>query len=167
MASPGLLAATHPVANIFKPLSAPAEAIHEVSILALLICTAIFLVVGGLLAYAVVRFWSRPGDDDSEPAQIYGSVQLEMAWTAIPILVVVVLVVATLRTTAAIQNAPLPPDALQVRVVGPQWWWEIQYPGLGIVTANELHRPDRKNCSMGGKSFRRWLIVALYAGQNR
>ena len=138
---PTLLAATHPVANIFKPLSAPAEAIHEISILALLICTAIFVVVGGLLAYAVVRFRSRPGDDTSEPPQVYGSVQLEMAWTAIPILVVVVLVVATLRTTAAIQNAPLPADSLQVRVVGHQWWWEIQYPGLGIVTANELHVP--------------------------
>ena len=138
---PPLLAATHPVANIFKPLSAPAEAIHEISILALLICTAIFVVVGGLLAYAVVRFRSRPGDDTSEPPQVYGSVQLEMAWTAIPILVVVVLVVATLRTTAAIQNAPLPADSLQVRVVGHQWWWEIQYPGLGIVTANELHVP--------------------------
>ena len=141
LAGPALLAETHTVANIFKPLSAPAEAIHEISILALLICTAIFVVVGGLLAYAVVRFRSRPGDDTSEPPQVYGSVQLEMAWTAIPILVVVVLVVATLRTTAAIQNAPLPPDALQVRVVGHQWWWEIEYPGLGIVTANELHVP--------------------------
>jgi cytochrome c oxidase subunit 2 len=141
LAGPALLAETHPVANIFKPLSAPAEAIHEISILALLICTAIFVVVGGLLAYAVVRFRSRPGDDTSEPPQVYGSVQLEMAWTAIPILVVVVLVVATLRTTAAIQNAPLPPDALQIRVVGHQWWWEIEYPGLGIVTANELHVP--------------------------
>ena len=164
LAGPALLAETHPVANIFKPLSAPAEAIHEISILALLICTAIFVVVGGLLAYAVVRFRSRPGDDTSEPPQVYGSVQLEMAWTAIPILVVVVLVVATLRTTAAIQNAPLPPDALQVRVVGHQWWWEIEYPGLGIVTARIEIRHAHAAQPHGGNA--EWSEIALMHGRS-
>jgi cytochrome c oxidase subunit 2 len=36
----------------------------------------------------------------------------------------------------------MPPDALKVTVVGHQWWWEIRYPELGIVTANELHVPQ-------------------------
>lgn len=131
----------HSVANIFQPRSAPAEAVHEASLLALLVCAGIFLVVGGLLTYAVIRFRSRPGDEHREPPQIYGSNQLEMAWTAIPILIVFVLVLVTARTTADIQNAVLPPDSLKVRVVGHQWWWEIHYPDYGVVTANELHIP--------------------------
>src|SRR5262249_2041886 len=62
-------------------------------------------------------------------------------WTVLPILIVVVLILVTARTVADVQNHPAPPDALQVTVVGHQWWWEIRYPGLGIVTANELHVP--------------------------
>ncbi len=130
-----------PVANIFKPLSAPAEAVYEISLLAILVCTAIFLVVGGLLTYAIVKFRSRPGDEGKEPPQVYGSNQLELAWTIIPILIVFVLVLVTARTVADVQNAKLPANALKVRVVGHQWWWEIHYPDYGVITANELHIP--------------------------
>jgi len=130
-----------PVANIFKPLSTPAELGFEVSLLALIVCAAIFIVVAGLLTYAIVKFRARPGDDGKEPPQIYGSNQLEMAWTVIPILIVFVLMLVTARTIADVQNAKLPTDALKVRVVGHQWWWEIHYPDFGVVTANELHIP--------------------------
>jgi len=67
------------------------RAIHEVSLLVLAICAGIFLVVGGLLAYTVVRFRQRPTDQGQEPPQIYGSNQLEFAWTVIPIVTVFVL----------------------------------------------------------------------------
>jgi cytochrome c oxidase subunit 2 len=110
-------------------------------LLALIVCAAIFIVVAGLLTYAIVKFRAKPGDDGKEPPQIYGSNQLEMAWTVIPILIVFVLVLVTARTIADVQNAKLPADALKLRVVGHQWWWEIHYPDLGVVTANELHIP--------------------------
>ena len=129
------------VTNIFRPLSTPAQAIHEVSLLVLAICAGIFLVVGGLLAYTVVRFRWRPGDEGHEPPQIYGSNQLEFAWTVIPIVTVFVLFLATARTIYDVQGAVPPADALNVTVVGHQWWWEIRYPELGIITANELHVP--------------------------
>jgi cytochrome c oxidase subunit 2 len=129
------------VTNIFKPLSTPAQAIYEVSLLALAICAGIFLVVGGLLAYTVVRFRQRPGEDGREPPQIYGSNQLEFAWTVIPIVTVFVLFLATARTIYDVQGAIPPADALNVTVVGHQWWWEIRYPDLDIVTANEMHVP--------------------------
>jgi cytochrome c oxidase subunit II len=66
---------------------------------------------------------------------------VELAWTVIPILIVVVLFLTTARIIFAIQDAPKPPDALDVTVVGHQFWWEFRYPKLGIVTANELHVP--------------------------
>jgi cytochrome c oxidase subunit II len=107
----------------------------------LAITGVIAVVVGGLLAYAVIAY-RRPHDDDgSEPAQVYGSEQIELAWTVIPILVVVVLSLVTARTVYDVQGAVKPPGALEVTVVGHQWWWEIRYPELGIVTANELHVP--------------------------
>ena len=78
---------------------------------------------------------------DREPAQVYGSTQIELAWTVIPVLIVVVLFLATARVIHAIQDAPKPPTALEVTAIGHQFWWEFRYPKLGIVTANELHIP--------------------------
>jgi cytochrome c oxidase subunit II len=127
--------------SIFAPVSTPADASYTAAMLVLAITAAIAVVVGGLFAYAVIAFRSRPDDDGSEPPQVYGSEQIELAWTVIPILVVVVLCLVTARTVYDVQGATKPPGALEVTVVGHQWWWEIRYPELGIVTANELHVP--------------------------
>src|SRR6202011_3380880 len=83
----------------------------------------------------------RASDAGREPAQVYGSTQSELAWTFIPVLIVVVLFLATARVIHAIQDAPKPPTAVEVTVIGHQFWWEFRYPALGIVTANELHIP--------------------------
>src|SRR5262245_14234123 len=129
------------VTNIFSPLSQPAQEIKETSFLVLVVCAVIFIVVAGLLIYALVRFRDRAGDEASEPPQVYGSNQIELAWTVLPILIVFVLILVTSRTIADIQNRKPPRGAVQATVVGHQWWWEIRYPELGIVTANELHMP--------------------------
>jgi len=130
-----------PVTSIFDPLSLPAAEIYTLSLLVLGICAAIFVIVGGLIVYAIIAFRRRPEDDDGEPAQIYGSNQIELAWTIVPVLIVSVLFLVTTRTLLAIQKAPPPPGTLQVTVIGHQWWWEFRYPDLGVITANELHVP--------------------------
>jgi cytochrome c oxidase subunit 2 len=127
--------------SIFAPTSTPAIEIHHLSLFALEITGAIFLTVAGLLTYVIVRFRSKGTDDASEPAQIYGSNQVELAWTVIPVLIVVVLFLTTARVIFAIQDAPKPQAALEVTVVGHQFWWEYRYPTQGIVAANELHVP--------------------------
>jgi cytochrome c oxidase subunit II len=136
---------TSPVelSNIFAPAGAPADAIRTISLLVLAITAVIFLLVGGLLAYCCVRYRSRAGDDGREPPQVYGSNPVELAWTVVPVLIVFVLITTTTRTIYEIQAAAPPADAVHVRVVGHQWWWEFQYPDLGVVTANELHVPAR------------------------
>ena len=126
--------------NIFAPMSTPAQSIFDLSLFVLTVTAAIFLVVFILLAYAVVKFRKR-ADDGHEPAQVYGSTQLELAWTVIPILIVVVLFLATARVIAGIQNANHPTNAIDVTVIGHQFWWEYRYPSLNVVTANELHIP--------------------------
>jgi cytochrome c oxidase subunit 2 len=129
------------IENIFAPVATPAESVWQLSILVLAICTAIFSVVAGLLIYTVVRFRARKEDDGREPAQVYGSSQIEIAWTVIPVLIVVVLTMATARAVSTVQDKQAPADSVQVTLVGRQWWWEIRYPVLGVVTANELHVP--------------------------
>ena len=133
--------------NVFAPESTHAWVIYKYTLLVLAITGAIFVVVAGLLAYAIVRFRQRKGDDTTEPPQVYGSEQVEIAWTVIPVIIVIVLVLTTARTIHEIQDAPRPPGSLEVKAIGRQWWWEFRYPSLGIVTANELHIPvsDRAN----------------------
>ena len=126
--------------SIFAPVSTPAQSIFDLSVFVLIVTGAIFLVVFGLLAYAVVKFRKR-GADSGEPAQVYGSTQVELAWTVIPILIVVILFLATARVIASIQNAAHPGNAIEVTVIGHQFWWEYRYPSLSVVTANELHLP--------------------------
>jgi cytochrome c oxidase subunit II len=130
-----------PLPSIFDPRSTPTKSIDQLSRFVLSITGLIFAVVFALLAYAVVKFRKRPGDDGREPAQVYGSTQIELAWTVIPILIVVVLFLATARVVHSIQDAPKPENAVEVVAIGHQFWWEFRYPQLGVVTANELHVP--------------------------
>jgi len=127
--------------SIFDPAATPARSIFDLSMLVLSITLAIFLIVAGLLLYALIRYRHRPEDANREPAQIYGSNQIELSWTVIPILIVVMLFLSTTRVILGTQTIPKPENAMNVTVIGHQFWWEYRYPKLGIVTANELHIP--------------------------
>jgi len=127
--------------NIFAPVSTPAESIFGLSLFVLGVTAAIFAVVFSLLVYSVVKFRKRNDDDGREPPQLYGSNQVELAWTVIPVLIVVALFVATARVIAGIQQAVPSQHAIEVIAIGHQFWWEYRYPGLNVVTANELHVP--------------------------
>ncbi len=127
--------------NMFRPQSTPADSILHISYFVLILTGIIFVIVGSMLVYAVVKFRRRAGDDGHEPPQVYGSNQLELAWTVIPVLIVLVLFLATARVIHSLQDAPKPAGAIEVIAVGHQFWWEFRYPGLGVITANELHVP--------------------------
>jgi cytochrome c oxidase subunit II len=129
------------IPNIFRPQSTPANSILHLSALVLAITALIFVVVFSLLIYAVAKFRKRDEDDGREPAQVYGSNQVELAWTVIPTLIVLVLFLATARVIHSIQDAPKPLRAIEVIAIGHQFWWEFRYPALGVITANELHVP--------------------------
>ena len=113
---------------------------NNVAIFVLVITGMIFVGVSALLVYALVRYRGRKGDL-AEPAQVFGSVQIELSWTIIPILILVVLFLTTARVLFSVQDAPKPASALDVTVVGHQFWWEFRYPQYNVVTANELHVP--------------------------
>lgn len=129
------------VPSIFSPASTPADSVFHLSLFVLGICATIFVVVFSLLAYAAIKFRRRADDDGMEPPQIYGSNQVELAWTVIPVLIVVVLFLAAARVIHAVEDAKLPTGTIQVTAVGHQFWWEFRYPDYGFITANELHVP--------------------------
>jgi cytochrome c oxidase subunit 2 len=131
---------------MFNPMTTPAKAEFNMGMLEFAITGAIFAVVAGLLIYTMIRFRRRPNDDSrQEPPQIYGSNQIEAAWTVIPILIVFVIAGVSARTVWGVEDASPPSNAVQVSVVGHQFWWEVHYPGYNITTANEIHVPVSRN----------------------
>ncbi len=127
--------------SIFSRDSTPASGSFSLQLFVYAITIGIFIVVASLTAYAVIKFRARPGDDKSEPVQIFGSNQIELSWTIIPILIVVVLFLTSARMIFAVQDARQPASAIKVTAIGHQFWWEFQYPQYGFTAANELHVP--------------------------
>jgi cytochrome c oxidase subunit 2 len=127
--------------NIFAPDSTPARSIFRISAFVLEITGAIFVIVFSLLAYAVIKYRERKDDDGHEPPQVYGSNQMELAWTVLPVLIVVVLFLSTAQVIHRVQDARAPADAVQVTATGHQFWWAYDYPQYHFTTANELHVP--------------------------
>jgi cytochrome c oxidase subunit II len=131
----------HSIPSTFDPHSGPAHMIQNLSLFVIQITGAIFIVVASLFVYVVVRFRQRDPNDTSEPPQVYGSTQIELAWTVIPVLIILVLFLTTARILFAIENQKMPPTAVDVDVVGHQFWWEFAYSKYGFTAANELHVP--------------------------
>jgi len=123
----------------FDPASPEAAAMSQLFIITLMICAVIFAAVVGLIAYSLMRFRWREGASEAEPSQIAGNRKVEIVWTLIPFLIVVLLFSLTARTMSSSDPPPAPkPDLI---VVGHQWWWEADYPQSGVIAANEIHIP--------------------------
>lgn len=101
------------------------------------IAVAVFVLVQGLIIIAAVRFRDR--GDDGLPVQVHGNTRLEILWTVIPALILAGIAVPTVR--AIFDLAAEPDDAVTIEVFGHRWWWEYQYPGSGVETANEMVIP--------------------------
>lgn len=108
----------------------------------LYVMTFVFLVVMLMLAYVLIRYRARRGED-GEGVQVHGNAYLELTWTIIPILLLAYLAVPTVRAVFHLNDIPDKGPIMHVDVIGHQFWWEFRYtdPDLGIVTANELHVP--------------------------
>lgn len=119
------------------PLSENARAVDDVYTLITILAGLVMIGVLTLtLAFAII-FRERPG---REAQQIHGNPRLEVFWTLIPVIIVVAIAVPSFQVIVD-TTGDAPDDSLEVVATGNQWWFEFEYPGLGVVTANELHLP--------------------------
>jgi cytochrome c oxidase subunit 2 len=130
-------------ANAFTlaPASPQAAAISNLFVGTLIFLSAILILVSFLVIYAVIRYRDRPGAPD--PEQKFGSRKLEITWTVVPILSLVVLSGFMVRAMSA-SDPPTADAKPDLRIVAHQWWWEIIYLKSGVTTANEIHIPVGK-----------------------
>ncbi len=126
--------------DALDPAGPVAEKADQLWDITFLIAVAVFVVVEGLLVFALVKFRHKPG---REAKQFHGNTKVEVLLTAVPALILLGLAVPTVTTI--MQQAEKPENALEVTLIAHQFWWEYHYPELGIVGANELHIPTEKD----------------------
>jgi len=102
------------------------------------IAAGVFVLVEGLLVVALIKFRHRPGNP--VPKQVHGNKRLELGWTLAPSLLLAGVAVFTLPLIFELARTPTG-NVLQINVTGHQWWWQVEYPGLKVTTANEIHIP--------------------------
>src|SRR5437899_2052664 len=133
-----------PSSNALDPQSPLARAIYELGIVSGVVFALIFVIVTGAILYAIFRFRARGGEPERE--QLAGNKKVGIAWTVIPFLIVVFLLVMTLQAMNRADPPPAPsPDLV---ITGHQFWWQVDYPGSGAITANEIHIPVGKPLSV-------------------
>ena len=101
------------------------------------IATAVFILVQGAILVAVFLFRDKEGA--KEARQLHGSPKLEVLWTVVPALILAGIAVPT--TAAVFDLTECDPDAIQIDVIGHQWWFEYHYPDAEIWTANVMVIP--------------------------
>jgi cytochrome c oxidase subunit 2 len=121
--------------------------------------TAVFIFVEAILVWTLIKYRARPGQ--AEPEHVHGNTTLEIAWTVIPLIILAIIGFPTVKIILKTQGQARS-DALQVEVIGHQWWWEFRYPqfttpGFGgrldtLVTANELYLPIGKTVNFALKT---------------
>ncbi|MDQ2650003.1 MAG: cytochrome c oxidase subunit II [Actinomycetota bacterium] len=112
-----------------------------------LIAGVVFVLVQGGVLVLAWYFRKRKDDDGSLPTQVHGNTKLELGWTFLPAVLLAGVGAASVLTILDLDDRPA--DAMEVTVIGQQWWWEYRYDidddgEDDIVTANDLVIPAGK-----------------------
>lgn len=140
---PGAMSGPQSIMDVNGPVAAEQLSVfwYTVGVSALLM-----LIVGSVFVYSIYRFRAKPGNDFKVPEQSHGSAKVEVALIVASCLLLLVIAIPNAKALFYVSEVPADKkaDAIKVIAIGHQWWWEFQYPDLGITTANELHIPVGK-----------------------
>ncbi|OPA75622.1 cytochrome c oxidase subunit II [Paenibacillus selenitireducens] len=134
--------------STLQPQGPIAEKQYDLMKLSIGMMTVVVVIVFVILGYVLVRFRKRPGQTDI-PKQVEGSHKLEIIWTVIPIILLVILVIPTVKYVFEFaEDYSKDKNAVQVKVTSHQYWWEFEYPQYGVKTGQELVIPTSKKISL-------------------
>jgi cytochrome c oxidase subunit 2 len=134
LATPLLLAGCAP-----QSVTEQGAAIGRLYNLFLVIAAVVWATVTGVMVWSLVRYRRKDGDDQL-PKQIHGNKYWEAAWTLIPVVIIAVLIVATVKTQNTVLHQQPDPD-LAIEVTGFQWSWRFAYPESGVEVVGSSRRP--------------------------
>lgn len=144
--APVILAACTPEHNqsTFGTAGPVAEDQKNIFLFIFWVAVAVMVPVEGALIYFAIRY-RRTRRTEGMPEQTHGNTAVEIAWTIAPAIVLVAIAIPTVDLIYKQSRGPsggiTPENPVEIRVIAHQWWWEIEYPGEDVVTANEVHIP--------------------------
>lgn len=127
--------------SLVNPASEQADQIYKLSVYFIIAASAVFLLVVILLVYILIRYRSKPSDN--EPKQTQDNKTVERWMVAGPALLVALFLYLTIDTMHKIQP-PITSQKPDIVITGHQFWWEVNYPADSVTTANEVHMPVGK-----------------------
>lgn len=137
-----------PFLSTLKPAGEVADMQYDLMVLSTLIMVVVIAVVTVIFIYVVVRFRRRKGEENNIPVQVEGNHKLEIIWTVIPILLLLVLSVPVVSATFKLAEVDAiddenrkPEEAIVVNVRANLYWWEFEYPDYGVITSQDLIVP--------------------------
>lgn len=134
---------------VLDPKGPVAQSQKDLIMFAVIFMLVIIVVVYALFAYMVWRFRDRPGrkDDDYDP-NIHGNTTIEIIWTAIPLLIIIILAIPTVQTIYELEKPSASgtnEEPLVVYATSADWKWIFSYPEQNIETVNYLHIPTDRD----------------------
>ncbi|HEY3327079.1 MAG TPA: cytochrome c oxidase subunit II [Novimethylophilus sp.] len=113
--------------NLQTPATPIAHEIYQLHNLILLVCLFIFIVVFGVMFYALYKHRKAVGH---QAVQFHENTRLEIIWTIIPFFILIGMAYPTTKTIFAMRNAGHPD--ISIKVTGHQWMWEYEYISEGV-----------------------------------
>ncbi|MBD7983247.1 cytochrome aa3 quinol oxidase subunit II [Sporosarcina sp. Sa2YVA2] len=145
IAVPLLLAGCDQSLLVFDPKGPQAKTLSDTIIFSIMMMVGILVVVYALYTFMLVKYRASKLDKDYEPPHEEGSKWLEITWTVIPVIIVIVLSVVTVRTTIDVENVPeayANEKPLVIYASSSNWKWHFSYPEEGIETVNYVNIPE-------------------------
>ncbi|MDQ0231307.1 cytochrome c oxidase subunit II [Metabacillus malikii] len=137
-----------PFLSTLQPAGEVADMQYDLMVLSTLIMVVVIAVVTVIFIYVVVKFRRRKGEENNIPVQVEGNHKLEIIWTVIPILLLIILTVPVISATFKLGEVDAmadenrnPDEEIVVNVTANLYWWEFEYPDYGVVTSQELIVP--------------------------
>lgn len=106
-----------------EPHTSAAKDVWDLYLIVFIMGAAVFVGVEGFIVYSIFRYRRR---DDRLPEQLHGNTLIEIVWTAIPTVIVLVLFVLSIITLGKVNATSAHPD-VNIEVTGFQWQWQFHY----------------------------------------
>jgi len=135
--------------NVHPPVTKIAEEQHSLHWMMMVICLGIFVVVFGVMFYSI---WKHRKSVGHQPAHFHESIKVEIAWTIVPLIIVVIMAIPA--TKAVVAGKDTSNADITIKATGHQWRWGYDYlkgEGDGISFVSSLDNEQRVMSNTGAK----------------
>lgn len=132
-----------PYLSTLTPQGENGEMLYDLMMLTTGLMTLVTLVVVVIFIYVALKFRRTKQKENLIPKQVEGNHKLEITWTVIPIIILLIIAVPTVSATFKLdpKHEKVAKDAIHINVTGKLYWWEFEYPNEKIITSQDLVIP--------------------------